>query len=573
MKRDELDLLIKNGFLQAEPDEALTTKELNNLVTQGFLEELPNHFFTFHNNLTWEVIYETLLYAERRQLHNIIAIHIEKHNNNNLDTVADLLLYHFEKGRNLQKCVLYGAMAGDKASSLFANEDALSFYSRSLNALESLKRVTPADNSLLYEHIGDVNENIGNHKEALSNYQAALDTWHTAKNGRKPKYVPWKLKPSTHEAFLARKIAMSLEHDSEYDHALEWLDKAEKKLPSRPGRVACQIAATKSAVLYRKGEFQNAIHFGKLALKLAKRSGRKQDLAYAHNMLANSYMELAQLKEAITHLRDAEQICVSESDFPGIATANHNIGNCYYALGRLRDAVSHFKNALYADEQMHNASGVTMSHFNLGNILVDVGDINESIEHLNFVLDEYEKGKCKRDLASASHMVLSRANRLNKDLDKAYFHIKESMKMLEQDSVTSVYVYAELQYAELLLEQDQPMKALEICDRILKMAKDQDAKMLEIQAARVLGQTKARVQDYDSSISHLLHSIELANSMGIEHEEALSINAYIDIAVRSKNVTPSTIQMSNHAIKILTKIGAKRDLAEARKLASQLHQT
>jgi tetratricopeptide (TPR) repeat protein len=571
MKRDELDLLIKNGFLQAEPDATLTTKELNNLVHQGFLEELPNNFFTFHNNLTWEVIYETLLYAERRQLHNIIAIHIEKHNSNTLETVADLLLYHFEKGRNLQKCVLYGAMAGDKASSLFANDDALSFYDRSKNALESLKKITPADLSLLYEHIGDVNENIGNHKEALANYQNALDIWGTAKNGSKPKYVPWKLRPSTHEAFLTRKIAMSLEHDAEYDRALQWLDKAEKKLPSRPGRVACQIAATRSAVLYRKGEFQNAIHFGKLALKLAKRSGRKQDQAYAHNMLANSFMELAQLKDAITHLRDAEQICVSESDFPGIATANHNIGNCYYALGRLQDAVSHFKNALYADEQLLNSSGVTMSHFNLGNILIDTGDITESIRHLNFVLNEYEKGKCKRDLASASHMILARANRINNDLDKAYFHIQESMQMLEQDSSTSVYVYAELQYAELLLEQNQPMKALEICDRILKIAKDQDAKMLEIQAARVLGQTKARIQEYDSAISLLRHSIELANNMGIEHEEALSINAYTQIAVRSQNVTPATLEMSHHAIKILTKIGAKRDLAEARELASQLH--
>ena len=39
MNRDELDLLIKNGFLQSEPDETITQNELGSLVNQGFLEE------------------------------------------------------------------------------------------------------------------------------------------------------------------------------------------------------------------------------------------------------------------------------------------------------------------------------------------------------------------------------------------------------------------------------------------------------------------------------------------------------------------------------------------------------
>ncbi|MCI0505944.1 MAG: tetratricopeptide repeat protein [Gammaproteobacteria bacterium] len=572
MKRDELDLLIKNGFLQAEPDKALTTTELNSLVHQGFLEELPNHFFTFHNNLTWEVIYETLLYAERRLLHNIIAIHIEKHHNNHLDNVADLLLYHFEQARNFQKCVSYGAIAGDKAASMFANEEALSFYGRSMTALDHLKKAPPADRSLLHEHIGDVNENTGNHKEAFTHYQTALDIWRTSKKNNKPKFVAWKLKPSIYEAFLARKIAMSLEHDAEYDKALQWLDEAEKLLPNRPGRLASQLAATRSAALYRKSEFKDAITWGEQALKLAKQSGSKPAIAYAHNVIANPCMEAGKLDKAITHLRSAEEICIAADDFPGIASANHNLGNTFYAIGRLHDAINHFNKALNADELMHNNSGITMSRFNLGNILVDTGDISKSIEHLQFVLDEYEKGKSRRDLASASHMILSRAHRLTGNLEAAAFHIDECMKMLKNDSQSGVYVYAELQYAELLMAQNNTIEALEICERIYKLAKEQGAKMMEVQAARILGQSKAQLHDYDSAIAFLKQSIELANSMGIEHEEALSIIAYTKIALNSQNVTPFTIQSINRAISMLTKIGAKLDLAEAKKLATKIQQ-
>jgi len=571
MKRDELELLIKNGFLQSKPDESISSELLGNLVNHGFLEELPNQFFSFHNNLTWEVIYETLLYAEKRLLHNIIALHIEKHNEENLTTVADILLYHFEKGINFPKCVMYGAMAGDNAASLFANEDAISFYNRAIAALGNIKRNVNIESCLLYEHIGDVYEQSGNHSQALRNYQTTLAMWETTSKRGKPKYLPWKLLPSTYEAYIARKIAMSAEHNAEYDLALEWLDKAEKLLPSRPGKLASQIAATRSASLYRKGEFKDAIFWGEQALKLAKRSKDKQDIAYAHNMIANPSMETGELSKAIAHLRSAEEICIETENFPGIASASHNLGNSYYAIGRLRDAISHFEKALHADELMHNASGITMSRFNLGNILVDTGNIEDSIIHLNFVLDEYQKGKSRRDLASASHMILSRAYRLCNNYDLATMHIKKCMEMLESDTQSGVYVYAELQYAELLLAQNDTPKALEISERILSLAKKQDAKLLEIQASRVFGQSKAQMREYDSAISCIKQSIDLAHSMGIEHEEALSIIAYAQVADTSNNITPETLKFLHSAIKILTKIGAKRDLEQAKTLAASLH--
>jgi tetratricopeptide (TPR) repeat protein len=133
-----------------------------------------------------------------------------------------------------------------------------------------------------------------------------------------------------------------------------------------------------------------------------------------------------------------------------------------------------------------------------------------------------------------------------------------------------VYVYAELQYAELLMAQNKTNESLEICERIYTLAKQQDAKMLEIQASRILGQNKFQIGECESAITLLKQSIEIANSMGIEHEEALSIIAYTAVVIESQNVTPETIKLISHAVKILTKIGAKLDLEEARKLAAKL---
>ena len=572
MKRDELDLLIKNGFLQSEPDEALTAEELSNLVNQGFLEELPNHFFTFHNNLTWEVIYETLLYAERRLLHSIIARHIEKYNSNNLEAVADILLYHFEKARDYPKCIHYGAKAGERASAMFAIDDAILFYSRSLTALDNINKDSPTDRSLLLEHIGDVQESHGDHKKAIDTYLLALKAWSTVSNSsdRKPKFVHWKLKPSTHQSFLLRKIAMSLEHDSEYDKSLQWLEKSEQSLPNRPGRIASLIAATRSATLYRKGEFEQAITWGKHALKKAKRSTRKEDEAYAHNMIANSCLQLGLLKDAVKHLENAESICVDIEDFPGIATASNNLGDCYYHLGDLNTAVTHYNRALTSDEQMHNQSGITMGHFNLGNILVDIGDLGKATYHLDNVIQSYNEGKCRRDLAAATYMTLSKCKRIQKQLPSAHDAIKEALQILSIDDQSRISDHANLQHAEILIAQGNVTTAKNIASKILKYAKEQKVVLLEIVAERVLGIAYKSELNFEKSLAHLKKSITLSKDIESEHEEALSIVAYTAALIDSKRVAPSDDKLIKRAIEILTKIGAKLDLAEAKRLYSQL---
>jgi len=571
MTLGEIDLLIKNGYLQSAPDTALIAEQIGSLVKQGFLEELPNHFFSFQNNLTWEVIYETLLYAEKRLLHNIIATHIEKHNQSNLDTVADMLLYHFEKSQNYAKCVKYGATAGEMASSLFANEDAISFYTRSINALEGIKRQSPVDLSLLQERIGDANENMGRHKEAITHYQKALDIWRSTSKNKKPKYISWSPRPSTYESSLARKIAMSLEHDAEYDQALKWLDEAEKFLPRRPGNVASQIAATKSATLFRKGEFEQAISFGKQALHVAKRSAHKVEEAYAHNMIANSYIQLGVLNKAVNHLNFAEKICVEIEDIPGIATASNNLGDCYYYLGDFKTAVTHYKNALLSDERMHNQSGITMGHFNLGNILVDIGDLATASSHLEEVIRDYKAGHCRRDLAAATYLTLCKCLRLQKQLDAALSAINESLNILKNDDQSSISNHAKLQLAELLIEKDDANAAKEMAIKILNKAREMNISGLELIADRVVAKACLQFNDFENASTHISNSIKLANKIGAEHEEALSIVLLTRVAIASNQITPSVRSSLERAIGILSKIGAQLDLAEANNLVNQLH--
>ena len=74
----EIQELIDEDVLQSFPDEVLVKNKLEKLVDSGFLKCTSVSDYIFKDHVTWEIVYETLLYSERRYIHDLIASHIEK---------------------------------------------------------------------------------------------------------------------------------------------------------------------------------------------------------------------------------------------------------------------------------------------------------------------------------------------------------------------------------------------------------------------------------------------------------------------------------------------------------------
>ena len=571
MKRDELDLLIKNGFLNSKPDRTITENELGSLVNQGFLEKLPNHFFSFNNNLTWEVIYETLLYSERRLLHNLIALHIEKHSQDKLNTISDLLLYHFDRALNYKKCVYYAAMAGDHASSMYAITDAITNYQKSIETLHKVQSAPSADLCLIHEHIADIHEVSGKYEKAISHYTEALKAWKTVLPARRrSKYTPWILKPSVYEALICRKIAMSHEHKSEYNKAYEWIDKAEAHLPKKPGIVLAQICSTRSVTLHRTGEHTAAIEWGKKALQKARKLNASSEIAYANNMLANPYIVVGEIGKAITHLKEASKLYEQQEDLQGIAITNYNLGRCLATTGNLKEAKYHFETVLKIDEKLHNKSALAMDHFTLGNILLMQYEFKPAVDHLTNVINLYDSGNCRPDLAGIAYMYLGKANIASNDLQKAEGQIFKGIALLTETGDSSYLVNARVTLAELYNAKKCFHEAESICQDTLQNAIAKKDKILEIESYRTLGVSLAGLDNIDKSISTLNKSVTLASSMGLKNHEANSIYEKVKILIENNIVTDEDISSLKYAIKIFEDTGATYDLKQARNLLDNL---
>lgn len=576
MKRDELDLLIKNGYLQSEPDNQLWQQELDALVNQGFLEQLPNHYFSFNNNLTWEVVYETLLYAERRRLHNIVAKHIEQHNEGNLNTVADMLLYHYEKANDAKKSIYYACIAADRAVEMYSNSDAISYYQRAHTYINSLqRRSNTTDLTLIHERIGDAYDAIGEYAQAINSFQASLNIWRTRTTKRKSNLIPasWIFNSSRHEANICRKLAMAYEHSADYEESLRWLSEAETHLPTRPGIVACQIHATRSATQFRMGKYKEAIDSGNTALKIAKRVNSSLDICYVNNMLANSYMRLGNLQYAKKLLVNSIKIYESLDNYAGVAASNYSLGECCAYTSDLDEAISYLTKALEVDLQLKNIASIAMDYYILGSIQLIKGDLDDGITSLSHIVELDKNGKIMPDLAALAHIYLCSARRVQNKLDQAEENIRYCLKLLERIGENQYISDAQLEFSELLLAQQKFEEAKSLTLDVLKKASDDANPIISTKAYRILANIVNELGDYTSALKFIDESISISKEVGLENDEAFSIISKTKFLIKAKNISEVRREDIIHAIEILSRAGAKLDLQEAESLLQQVEKS
>lgn len=117
---------------------------LHSLEERAFIEslgpaDLDNDWeWAFRHMLVHEVAYGGMLRSVRREAHLRVAAWLEPRTSERRSEYAPLLAYHYERGENWAKTVEYAEEAGDRATQLFANSEAVAAYRQALDALALL---------------------------------------------------------------------------------------------------------------------------------------------------------------------------------------------------------------------------------------------------------------------------------------------------------------------------------------------------------------------------------------------------------------------------------------------------
>jgi class 3 adenylate cyclase len=134
-----------DGFLLSGiyPEGPILRRSLKNLERLDLIKEerTGNQLrYVFKHIMTREVAYGTLSFARKTDLHRQTGQFVETKFQDRKEEFMGMLSYHFFAGGDYDKSLYYSVLAGEKAKKVYANEEAIEFFTRGIESYERLNK-------------------------------------------------------------------------------------------------------------------------------------------------------------------------------------------------------------------------------------------------------------------------------------------------------------------------------------------------------------------------------------------------------------------------------------------------
>lgn len=557
-----------DGVYVYSDQEGATQAHLDRLSDLGLteLETLEALIYRFNHLTTREVVYESMSFEQRRDLHRRIADFLEHAFADTLGEQTNLLAYHYFEGQAWAKAVEYNMLVARHAQREFANDIAVSAYERVLIAAGKLEDETalPVERLLAHESLGEVLTLLGRYEEALQQYESARQMVAAE---------PYSADQARHLAELCRKTADVYEKRSEYDTAFNWLEQGLRSLADNEQVIeAARIYAGGAAVYNRQGKNDEAIAWCQksldVALKINQREGR-QAMGHAYYLLGGIYLRRGDLPRAIQFCEQSVAVYEGINDLVGQSQAYINLANSLSDLGDWERAGQAFYKSLAIKEKIGDILYQGVITNNLANIHLYRGELAIALDLLKQSLSVWKRvGATLLQAVTLSNLAQVHLNRQN--LAEAEQYLQHSQAIFTEVNSEDFLPELERRWGEFYLLTGNPDEALAHTRRSLDLAVKNEARLEEGMSARMLGRVQLARGAHQSAEEALRHSLAILNELNSEYEIA---RTRLDLArlLRQKDPTGAMSHWRS-ATQTFEKLGAAADLAEARNLFAA-HQT
>ncbi|MGH7740546.1 MAG: ATP-binding protein, partial [Candidatus Eiseniibacteriota bacterium] len=287
-----------------ERDENKTLDALDEACATQLLRAEPLERFAFTHDKIREVLYEEQNPIRRRRLHARIGNALEKLYAADLDGHASDLAHHFSEGGELEKGLDYSLRAAQRATRVFATEEAIVHLSRARECAEALARTGTLCE--IDERLGDLLRLRGEFAEALKAYERALQS-------NSEHAVRARLRLRLGETYISISDDRAMGH---LNAALEELDAATQ------GHLRGQAWAMIGRDHHYKAEHGRAVEFLERAVTDAEPSAEPDDLAFIYGYMAGAYQHLAQFSQSMEWAKRSIEMGERRGNLTGIALGN-----------------------------------------------------------------------------------------------------------------------------------------------------------------------------------------------------------------------------------------------------------
>jgi class 3 adenylate cyclase/predicted ATPase len=528
------------------------------------LREIELEIYRFIHLTTRDVVYESLSYRHRRDLHRRIGGFIERTYAETLSEKTDLLAYHYFEGQAWEKALEFNLQSARRAQLEYANDTAIAFCQR---ALVATTRISPQVDILVetlsaHELLGEVLTLVGRYDEAEEQYTSAR------KLVEREVLTPDKVQCLVE---LYRKTADVYERRSEYDQAFEWLEKGLGYLDvSVPSLEAVRIYLLGAGLYHRQVKNDQAIDWCQKSLDLAdqihSREGQ-QAMAQAYYVQGAAYYRLGELEHAVEHCQKSIRAYEEISDFVGQARAYNNLAIAYSDLGAWTESSQAYDKSLAMNERIGNVQEQGFVANNLANIYMYRGEWDMAIARFKESNAIWKKiGAALPDAVTLSN--LAQVYIYQEAWHEALDCLSESEDLFTEIGSGDFLPELERRWGEYYLKTGELNMALERASRSMELAAEQEARLELGMSFRVLGEVHMARGEYDAADVALHRSYRILVDMNSEYQAAKTMLSLSYLAINTgKAVDREQLELARASFK---KLGAQADLEKTDRLAEQL---
>jgi tetratricopeptide (TPR) repeat protein len=506
------------------------------------------------------------------------------------------LALHFLESGDKEKALAYFLKAGEKASKVYANSEATSYFQSALRLFEE-KEGELHEKGHVLEMLGDIKRLVGEYDACMKYWNDALLAWrqldekgNVSRLHRKMANVLWedigdaeKAKEHHDEALkileaepesvelasLFEDMARMYYYTENMAKALSWAEKAlelAKKLNDY-GVIASSYISLGEVMMAISGDWKKAAECHERALKIALDNGLMETAVRAYNSLGSA-LPWEEQERALDCFEKGFELAKKIGAIRWISWIGTILTGLYIGMGNTDKTVLLLaEESVALDRKTGNMPNLSFSLDNLGTVYLILGEWDKSEQHLTEALNLSQKLNQYPQIATNSMHLGILYGIYKGEYPKARELLEKAVEMCEKAGAKYWQMWISEFLIWIYIELGKLQEASDLLDSVHKFVLEVKDTFLIARAEALRGMLLRAQKKWEGSIEHFEKSLQEYESINarrwlLYHFAKFCLSEYARVYLErdQQGDREKAHNLLNQALEIFQKMGAKKEI-------------